>query len=260
LSCEKCSVEHSGDYASGRFCSQSCANTRVYSPERKEEIYSRISKKLKGKPFSGIPFKGLGDENRECLACHILFECKIVSNRKYCSQKCGITSSKPGNGGLREGGGRSKIFSYRSPIAGLVRLNKDEIRVAKILDYLEVQWVRNIKGFNYVTLDGLNRKYYPDFYLEDFDIYVEYKGWVTADMIHKMKDAEERNRLKLVIIYSNDKRYSDLGINLNQIEKSPLVLKEYILAVNTGYGGISKISLAGSTPDTAAKFKNEEKL
>ena len=41
--CEKCNTEHSGDYGSGRFCSNSCAMSRT----RTEETKNRISKGVK---------------------------------------------------------------------------------------------------------------------------------------------------------------------------------------------------------------------
>lgn len=42
--CENCGKEHDGSYASGRFCSRSCANSRI----RTEEIRQKVSAKLKG--------------------------------------------------------------------------------------------------------------------------------------------------------------------------------------------------------------------
>jgi hypothetical protein len=123
------------------------------------------------------------------------------------------------NGGLRIGGGRAKVYEYVSPIAGIIKINKQEIRVAKILDQLKLKWKRNIKGFIYQTVKGTKRKYYPDFYLEEFDIYVEFKGWVTPKMTHKMNNAMEHNLLKLLIIYGKDKRYSKLGLNIKDVEE-----------------------------------------
>lgn len=39
-----------------------------------------------------------------------------------------------------------------------------------------VNFIRNTKRFSY-TLDGINRSYFPDFYLIDEDIYIEIKGY-----------------------------------------------------------------------------------
>ena len=167
--------------------------------------------------------------DKKCAICDN--KCKQERN-KTCSKECGhiFTGLKQrgqernkegykNNGGLRIGGGRAKVFEYNSPIAGLIKINNQEIRVAKILDTLKLKWKRNITGFLYQTVDGLTRKYYPDFYLEDFDVYVEFKGWVTSKMVHKMENAIETNKLKLLIIYGEDKRYSKLGLNIKMIEE-----------------------------------------
>ena len=129
---------------------------------------------------------------------------------------------KKGSGGFREKGGKIKVyFKYHDFI-----LNSQELRVAKILDKLNLKWERNLKGFEYLTLNNEKRKYYPDFYLFDYNFYVEYKGWVTEEINHKMKDAKERNHLNLLVIYSQDRRYKKLGLNLEQIENEPdIILK-----------------------------------
>ena len=62
--CENCNIEHTGSYGSGRFCSAKCA--RSYSTKNKrEEINTKISKKLKGRPASEKSgFKKGKDTNR----------------------------------------------------------------------------------------------------------------------------------------------------------------------------------------------------
>jgi hypothetical protein len=79
-------------------------------------------------------------------------------------------------------------------------------------------------GFPYTDLQGRQRKFYPDFYIEDFDLYVEYKGWVIPDMVHKMNDAKENNDFNLLIVYSNCKRFSTMGITIDDVENgAPLI-------------------------------------
>lgn len=43
--CERCGKEHDGSFASGRFCSKSCANKRIHSKETKNRISETLSKK-----------------------------------------------------------------------------------------------------------------------------------------------------------------------------------------------------------------------
>lgn len=51
--CERCGKEHDGSFGTGRFCSRSCANTRVHSKETKEKtsktLKNRSSSKYEGK-------------------------------------------------------------------------------------------------------------------------------------------------------------------------------------------------------------------
>ena len=95
---------------------------------------------------------------------------------------------KNGDQAVRE---LSKKFDNYTPEN--FRLNKSEIEVAKILDLLNIDWERNLKGFPYIDLNGKNRNYYPDFYVKEYDFYIEFKGFVTESMNHKMVDAVEKN-------------------------------------------------------------------
>jgi ACT domain-containing protein len=50
-------------------------------------------------------------------------------------------------------------------------------------------------------------------------------------MIHKMKDAKKRNKMDLTIIYSDHKKYRNLGLNIKQIEENKELLVN-ILKIN----------------------------
>lgn len=105
-------------------------------------------------------------------------------------------------------------------------LNKEEIIVAEYLDKLKLKWNRNKKGFKYFDTDNKIKKYYPDFYIENYDFYIEYKGWVTEKMIHKMKNAVENNDFNLLIIYTKNKKFKHLGYNLENLIENPNSLLE----------------------------------
>jgi len=53
-----------------------------------------------------------------------------------------------------------------------------EILIAEMLSENEIKWERNKKRFEYF-FEGKNRSYLPDFYLPDFDTYIEVKGYAT---------------------------------------------------------------------------------
>ncbi len=211
--CENCSSTHDGSYGSGRFCSVKCS--RGFSTKSKRtEINRKVSLKLK---------KTVEPLELICEVCTNTFT--ALSLRRSCSKKCSnllqVGKKKIGNysnnGGLRENGGRSKTTEYTNIWGEKMKLNKEEIIVAQILDTSKVKWIRNWKGFPYITKDGEQKKFYPDFYISEQNLYIEYKGWITEKMSHKMSDAQSRNNLKLLIVVGSDKRYIDMGLSLEEL-------------------------------------------
>jgi hypothetical protein len=77
--------------------------------------------------------------------------------------------------------GRCKKYRYFSPIAGEVLLDGTwELAVAKWLDTNEYNWKRNTKRFQYINLKGEISFYTPDFWVDEFNSYLEIKGYETA--------------------------------------------------------------------------------
>ena len=77
--------------------------------------------------------------------------------------------------------GRCKKYKYISPIAGEVYLDGTwELAVAGWLDANGYDWKRNTKRFPYKNLKGTISHYTPDFWVKEFDGYLEVKGYETA--------------------------------------------------------------------------------
>lgn len=78
-----------------------------------------------------------------------------------------------------------------------------EVACALRLDELGIRWIRNpsIK-LKYITRGRRARNYIPDFYLPDYDVYIEVKGYWTDAARHKMKDVQARNPVKILILES----------------------------------------------------------
>ena len=232
--CENCGDEVFEKYGSGRFCSSKCA--RGFSTKTKRiEINEKVKNTFIIKGITkNIMDKYIIKTNKEFI---ILKKCPICDNEFYstnktCSRKCSHLLSSINSkgkkhkmikdtskmGGLRNGGGKSKQIPYTNWLNYKMSLNNEEIKVAKELDELKLNWNRNIKGFPYTTLDGKCKKYYPDFIIDEH-IYIEYKGWITEEMEHKMLDAKIKNNLNLIIVVGNDKRYINNGIKISEIKK-----------------------------------------
>ena len=71
------------------------------------------------------------------------------------------------------------------------------------LDEAGIQWVRS-PGLilEYRTVRNRKRKYIPDFYLPDYDMYVEVKGYWTDAARYKMADVQARNDVNILIVES----------------------------------------------------------
>lgn len=215
--CQKCGKEYSvfiTDRANQNknyklHCSTSCSNSRMHSDQTKTKISQSMLKNPK--------------QIKICI-CGTQFK----SNNKYCSRQCAYKfasgntgmkyTHKPGSksGGLRDRGGRSVVYQYINWLGQIMYLNKEQIIVAKLFDQNKLQWSRNKTGFPYIDMDGNSRKFYPDFKVNQK--YIQYKGWVTEQMQHKMKDSVIRNNLPLIIVVGS-KRFQKYGIVLEQFKQ-----------------------------------------
>ena len=72
-----------------------------------------------------------------------------------------------------------------------------ELIFAQYLDKNNIKWIKNSKGFSYIW-ENRERTYYPDFYLKDYDLYIEIKGRET-----------ERDRVKYSVINNLITLYGD---------------------------------------------------
>ncbi len=101
MKCKKCNKEHDGSYGSGKYCSVSCANSRVRSEETKNKIRESI---LKTNPWSKIDYsfnsnpefiqkrKDTWKSKRDFNTAHIWSIKKwIKEERGNKCEECGIT-------------------------------------------------------------------------------------------------------------------------------------------------------------------------
>ena len=72
-----------------------------------------------------------------------------------------------------------------------------ERELAIKFDNLKIKWIKNPTYFKYENLNGEIRKYYPDFYLPDYDCYIEVKGYWTDEVRNKISSAKIKNKFNL---------------------------------------------------------------
>ncbi len=123
----------------------------------------------KGKKIGTSPHKGKHFPNRK------------TKMQEQTKKKLSIKMNKLIENGWRPiACGRCKKYNYNSPIAGSITLDGTwELKVAKWLDSKNYNWKRNTKRFLYVSLDNKTKGYVPDFWVEEFDGYLEVKGYET---------------------------------------------------------------------------------
>ena len=77
--------------------------------------------------------------------------------------------------------GRCEKYVYDSKIAGVIKVDGNwELKVANYLDMIGVKWLRNKKRFSYFnSIKNKISTYCPDFFVEDWNTYIEVKGYKT---------------------------------------------------------------------------------
>lgn len=171
-----------------KFCSSSCSaifnrTGKIHSKDTKQ----KIKDKLKNKSPSN---KGTKIKNRvyfkNCVICNNLF-CTPKPNRKSCSDKCSV---------LARGGSRFKNIKYKNVFFD----SSWEVKVAQQLDENDIKWTRP-KGLTYTNDQNKLKKYVPDFYLPDYDVYLDPKNeYVRFLQKQKLKDVDKYLKIKLILL------------------------------------------------------------
>lgn len=186
------------------FCSSSCMAT--YWNARKDYT------KFKTGPSKGYKFNGRNLPKIICDFCQErvpalrpieVFRCCICKtwskgkeSRKLCGKKqCRTEYMRGRTGGFRI----NSTKKHRSVYNGYQMDSGAELAFAKLLDAYSIKWHKNTTTF--FTYDS-NRKYYPDFYLPDFDAWIEIKGkYYFNEVLDPLKWASIHN---LEVIWSDN--------------------------------------------------------
>jgi len=185
--CENCNKEHYSEFATGRFCSRSCANSFSAKNDNSNEtkIINCISCNKEIEVNKRSPNKA------KCKECRILSR-TIIKTCKYCkkefktlnkSQKfCGHDCSnkmpiteetrnkmKLNHKGNWPGAGRGKSGTYK----GYYCDSTWELAFTVYNIEHNIKFLRNNKGFDYI-FENKKHKYYPDYIINGE--FVEIKG------------------------------------------------------------------------------------
>lgn len=257
--CENCGKEHDGSYRSGRFCSKHCrlsfsakhtkhkkCNFNINKIDNGRSKYgtwkcqkcnlifeTRAKRRIHNKEVHNneIWNKGLTKKTSLSIKRRIdTFEQHIFDGtyiphrikhsketREKISKTRSIQCNEAGSGGFKD----VKWIKVKN-IKGQefsVRGHWEE-KVALRLNDLGILWVK-AKALKY--FDGeINRHYIPDFWLPDFQSYIEVKGYYSDDNIQKMKFVlQQYQNIKIYFLYSID--YFDF-VNCKTILNENLIM------------------------------------
>lgn len=108
---------------------------------------------------------------------------------------------------------------HSSPIAGKVHYQSGyERRFMEYLDSKNFNWIRCKERFPYFDEQGKQHTYNPDFYLPDYNLYVEVKGMIRMRDPLKFQAFPEDKQLVLITA----EKLRELGINVFD----PMEIKE----------------------------------
>lgn len=195
-------------YSSKVFCSQSCA-AHLNNTGKKQSLStkSKISKSISSFPkdFWDRPLKP--KVTLTCFACNKKFKVVpyLAKTRKYCSNSCAIstigkltTSPKASKGkpGIRKDVGPNICF-----------YSTWEANMARVYNLVGIKWLYAPKIFNLGK-----HTYRPDFYLPDFNTYIEVKNYLGDYSLKR--DLSFRKlypKIKLELILKDD--YTEIKSN-----------------------------------------------
>ena len=93
--------------------------------------------------------------------------------------------------------GRCPKYDYSSQIAGDIKIDGSwELIFCKYADAAGLSWRRNKKRFRYIKPDGTASTYQPDFYVDDWESFVEVKGYETE--LDKAKWSQFPEKIKIL--------------------------------------------------------------
>jgi hypothetical protein len=125
-------------------------------------------------------------------------------------------------GGLKEKSGRCKhILFIKNNGDKIILQGSWEEKIAMFFEQYDIKWIKNKAPFPYI-FNNKSCLYYPDFYLEEYNIYIEVKGYVTD------RDVSKWNFFPHILIKVKKEELLDLNywwrslnINNNILQKTP---------------------------------------
>jgi hypothetical protein len=167
------------------------SNFIEFNKKRKEQNIKGTNHFVKSKQL-GLPIPLMSDETKKKISEALKNRVWTEEQRKQHSEAMKIAvKTHPDSYTKNNVVGRVKNIDYN----GVKLKGKWELIVAKWLDENQIKWEHETKSFEY-EWNG-KRNYYPDFYLPDFDFFIEVKGYVTDRDLSKWENITNLKVFKL---------------------------------------------------------------
>jgi len=210
-----------GKHKSNKFCCSSCAAsynnalkdyTKIKTgpkpkpPEIKEKL--KLEKPPKPPKIRVCTICG-GEHTRSGKTCSPVCYSKALSNNAK-------ASGLGGNKNTRAYGW------YESPSAGRVWLESSyEYRVAKELDDNNVVWTR--PKYLHYSIGGKNKKYFPDFYLVEYNVYLDPKNdYLIVQDTPKIIQVIKENNVQVLILDKSQLKWETIKALFHTITSQSL--------------------------------------
>ncbi len=204
-----------------KFCNSSCSakynnSNRTLSLETKLKISNTLSEKYKSGELipsynkTGVCFNTnfgvITSENYDvvnknykyiCINCNKEYVLSICPSkaRKTCSEEC-RTKMIFKNRSYQNGSRKTFTYYNRFIDTSVFLESSWEVKVAELLDDKNIKWLRP-DSITWVDENSKNRQYYPDFYLIDYNLYLDPKNKYCMSLDkYKMKYMEKIINIK----------------------------------------------------------------
>jgi hypothetical protein len=184
---------------SKKFCSNICANNYSRQFVDKQKVSKSVKTAWKRGDFDHLKSK-LKINNKYKLSCIICNKDFLnrLKNIKTCSKQCYLKLLSTQSRKNPNCGGETnyKKFIYN----GVYMDSSWEVNLAKFLDLNNVEWKRS-KNFVFLWTDKNNnkRRYYPDFYLPAYNLYLDPKNKFLLEKDEfKLNQVIKENNINLI--------------------------------------------------------------
>lgn len=118
---------------------------------------------------SGLVINPKKREMRNCAVCSMEFETISSASNKTCGKELCVKTATYHH---------YKVVEYYNKYQDKIVILESgwEEKIAIFLDENDIEWIRPKYTIPWISLDGKPHKYYPDFYLPKYNVYVDPKN------------------------------------------------------------------------------------